>query len=72
MIKPDRTDQVEAAELHTHCRRHGEQIGNIDALIANLCIRRDLTLLSTDGDFWRVAKYCALGNGSKGGEIALA
>lgn len=71
MIKPDRTDHVAAAELRNHCRRHGVQIGTIDALIAQLCIRHDLILLSTDGDFRHAAKHCALRNWSKGGEIAL-
>jgi hypothetical protein len=62
MINPDRVDHVEAAELRNHCRRHGVQLGTIDALIAQLCIRYDLTLLSTDGDFKHAAKYCRLRN----------
>jgi predicted nucleic acid-binding protein len=32
----------------------------IDALLAQLCIRHDLTLLTTDGDFTLVAKHSAL------------
>lgn len=62
MIGPDRIDHVEAAELRNSCRRHGVQLGTIDALIAQLCIRYDLTLLSTDGDFKHAAKYCRLRN----------
>ncbi|MBP8080987.1 MAG: PIN domain-containing protein [Arenimonas sp.] len=62
MINPDRVDHVEAAELRNHCRRHGVQLGTIDALIAQLCIRYGLTLLSTDGDFKHAAKYCRLRN----------
>jgi predicted nucleic acid-binding protein len=36
------------------------QIGTIDALIAQLCIRDDLTLLTTDRDFDRIAKQSPL------------
>jgi len=64
MINPGRIDHIEAAELRNHCRRHGVQLGTIDALIAQLCIRHDLTLLSTDGDFKHAAKYCRLRNWS--------
>jgi len=62
MINPDRTDHIEAAELRNNCRRHGVQLATIDALIAQLCIRYDLTLLSTDGDFKHAARYCRLRN----------
>ncbi len=61
-IVPDREDHVDAADLRNHCRRHGVQLGTIDALIAQLCIRHDLTLLSTDRDFANAAQYCALRN----------
>ena len=64
MISPGRVDHIEAAELRNNCRRHGVQLGTIDALIAQLCIRYDLTLLSTDGDFKHAAKYCPLRNWS--------
>jgi predicted nucleic acid-binding protein len=50
-IPPDRHDHIEAAALRNQCRRSGIQVGTIDALIAQLCLRHDLTLLSTDGDF---------------------
>ncbi len=61
-ISPDRTDHVEAAELRNHCRRKGVQMGTIDALIAQLCIRHDLILLSTDADFRHAARFCPLRN----------
>lgn len=61
-ISPDRTDHIEAAELRNHCRRNGVQLGTIDALIAQLCIRHDLTLLSTDADFRHAARFCPLRN----------
>jgi predicted nucleic acid-binding protein len=51
MITPDRQDHIEAAALRNQCRRSGVQVGTIDALIARLCIRHKLTLLSTDADF---------------------
>jgi predicted nucleic acid-binding protein len=61
-ISPDRSDHIEAAELRNHCRRNGVQIGTIDALLAQLCIRHELTLLSTDTDFRHAARFCPLHN----------
>jgi predicted nucleic acid-binding protein len=58
MLMPDRKDHIAAAELRNRCRRAGVQIGTIDALIAQLCIRYDLTLITTDGDFALAAKHC--------------
>ena len=60
MIVPDSIDYIEAAELRTACRRRGVQVGTINALIAQLCIRRGLTLLTTDGDFAGIAANSAL------------
>lgn len=60
MLQPSRDDHVAAAELRNACRRSGVQLGTIDALIAQLCIRHELTLLSTDKDFTSAAKHCAL------------
>ncbi len=60
LIVPDRTDHIHAAELRNHCRRNGVQIGTIDALFAQLCIRHDLTMLTADEDFRHVAKHAAL------------
>ncbi len=48
------------AELRNRCRRAGVQVGTIDALIAQLCVRHQLMLLTTDRDFDYVAKHCAL------------
>lgn len=61
-ISPDRTDHIEAAELRNHCRRNGVQIGTIDALITQLCLRHNLMLLSSDADFRHAARFCALRN----------
>ncbi len=60
LLMPDRHDHVEAAELRNKCRRAGVQIGTIDALLAQLCIRHDLTMLTTDGDFQHIAGRCGL------------
>ena len=50
-IEPDRQDHIEAAEIRNACRRHGVQIGTIDALLIQLSRRHDLALLTTDNDF---------------------
>ena len=60
LLQPDRDDHIAAADLRNTCRRAGIQIGTIDALLAQLCIRHDLTLLSTDNDFKLAAPHCAL------------
>ena len=60
LLAPDRLDHIDAAELRNRCRRAGLQIGTIDAVIAQLCIRHDLTLLTTDNDFVLAALHCAL------------
>jgi len=60
LLAPDRQDHIDAAELRNRCRRGGVQIGTIDALLAQLCIRHKLTLLTTDKDFVQAAAHCAL------------
>ena len=60
LIVPDRDDHIRAAELRNHCRRNGVQVGTIDALLAQLCIHHDLTMLTTDKDFMRMAEHSAL------------
>jgi predicted nucleic acid-binding protein len=60
LLAPDRDDHVQAAELRNHCRRSGVQVGTIDALLAQLCIRHDLTMLTGDEDFGRIAKHSKL------------
>ena len=54
-LNPDRQDHIDAAELRNRCRRSGLLVGTIDALLAQLCIRYALTLLTTDKDFIRIA-----------------
>jgi predicted nucleic acid-binding protein len=60
LLSPDRQDHIDAAQLRNLCRRAGIQIGTIDALLAQLCIRHDLTLLTTDNDFVHAASHCPL------------
>jgi tRNA(fMet)-specific endonuclease VapC len=47
----EETDALTAAELQISLRRRGRQLGIVDALIAAIALRYDLTLLTTDGDF---------------------
>jgi hypothetical protein len=51
LLVPDRKDHIHAAEMRNRCRRKGVQAGTIDALLAQLCVRYDLTMLSTNRDF---------------------
>ena len=60
MIVPDRHDHIDAAELRNSCRRKGVQLGTIDALLVRLCLRHELTMLTTDGDFSNVARHYPL------------
>lgn len=60
MLSPDRQDHIDAADLRNRCRQSGVQIGTIDALLAQLCVRHKLTMLSTDQDFRRVAAFTTL------------
>jgi hypothetical protein len=60
LLIPDRDDHIRAAELRNRCRRAGIQVGTIDALLAALCIRHELTMLSSDKDFTQIANHCPL------------
>ena len=60
LLRPDRQDHVEAAAIRNKCRRAGVQIGTIDALLAQLCIRHQLVLLTTDQDFRHASTHCPL------------
>jgi predicted nucleic acid-binding protein len=60
LIAPDRADHIAAADLRNTCRRAGVQVGTIDAVLAQLCIRHKLTLLSTDNDFGNMARHIDL------------
>jgi hypothetical protein len=60
LLVPDREDHIHAAEMRNRCRRKGVQAGTIDALLAQLCVRYDLTMLSTDRDFLNMASIVSL------------
>ena len=60
LLQPDREDHINAATVRNACRKGGVQIGTVDALLAQLCIRHDITLLTTDKDFAHAAKHCQL------------
>jgi predicted nucleic acid-binding protein len=59
-LMPTREDHVLAAALRTACRQHGVQVGTVDALLAQLCIGSDLTMLTTDRDFVHMAAHVPL------------
>ena len=60
LLVPDRQDHMDAADLRNKCRRAGIQVGTIDALLAQLCIRHRLTMLTTDRDFSHIARHARL------------
>jgi predicted nucleic acid-binding protein len=51
---------AEAAELRNTCRRNGIQVGTVGALLAQVCRRHDLVLLSTDRAFESMARHVDL------------
>ncbi len=59
-LSPDRQDPIDAAELRNKFHRSGVQAGPIDALLAQLCVRHGLTLLTTEKDFAYIALHCSL------------
>jgi predicted nucleic acid-binding protein len=60
LVVPDRLDHIEAAELRNTCRRKGLQIGTIDALLAQVCLRHRLVILTTDQDFHLASAHIGL------------
>jgi predicted nucleic acid-binding protein len=59
-VTADIDDHADAADAFVACRRRGVQLGTVDALLATLCIRRRLTLLTTDRDFAHAAPILGL------------
>ncbi len=66
LLVPERRDHIDAADLRNRCRRAGIQVGTVDAILAQLCIRHGLTMLSTDDDFRQVARHAKLRVWSEG------
>jgi predicted nucleic acid-binding protein len=60
IVEPRWSDYESAAVLSNTCRRRGVQLASIDALIAQLAIAHDLTLLTTDEDFVDAARHIPL------------
>jgi predicted nucleic acid-binding protein len=60
MITPERDDHVRAAGVRNECRRHGVQLGTIDALLVQVCLRHDLVMLTADADVRHAARHVAL------------
>jgi predicted nucleic acid-binding protein len=60
LVVPDRDDHVGAAELRNTCRRKGVQLGTIDALFVQICVRHELAMLTMDRDFHHAARFVAL------------
>lgn len=60
MLVPETADHIAAAGLRNRCRRKGVQVGTVDALVAQLAIRFELTLLTTDDDFRHMASFVDL------------
>ena len=58
-LQPVKDDHLQAAEVRNACRRRGVPIGTMDALLIQLCLRNDLTLLTTDQDVHAAAKHVA-------------
>lgn len=53
----DTGDYIAASGIFRTCRRRGETVRSlIDCLIAQLCLRHDYSLLSTDRDFTKIAR----------------
>lgn len=59
-IEPTRHDYVEAASIGNTCRRSGVQLGSVDALIAQLAMAGNHTILTTDNDFHLAARHIDL------------
>jgi predicted nucleic acid-binding protein len=60
LVVPDRQDHIAAAALRNLCRKKGVQVETIDALLAQLCIRHELVLLTADEDFTHIARHSEL------------
>jgi len=57
---PTPDDHIDAARIRNKCRRRGIQVGTIDALLAQICIRHDLVMLTCDQDFSYIARHTSL------------
>jgi predicted nucleic acid-binding protein len=60
LLNPDREGHIVAPARHNVCRSRAVQASPIDALLAQLCIRDELTILTIDIDFKHIAKHTSL------------
>lgn len=60
LLMPDRMDHIAAAQVSDTCRLHGVQAGTVDALLAQLCLRHELVMLTADHDFEHMAPHVGL------------
>jgi hypothetical protein len=60
LVQPDREAHIAAADVRSTCRRAGVQLGTIDALIAQLALRHELTFVTTGRDFVHAARHVPL------------
>lgn len=61
VVEPARADYLEAARIYRLCRAKGFTVrSTIDCLIAQLCLRDDLVLLTKDRDFKAIASCLPL------------
>ncbi|MFN2344754.1 MAG: hypothetical protein ABR616_03450, partial [Dermatophilaceae bacterium] len=59
-LEPTRADYIEAASVANTCRQAGVHLGSVDALLAQLAIGGDHTLLTIDNDFHLAAPHVGL------------
>jgi predicted nucleic acid-binding protein len=52
---PDESDAQQAADLQIQLRRQGWQLATVDALVAAVALRHNLTLLTRDKDFMAIS-----------------
>jgi predicted nucleic acid-binding protein len=61
VAEPSRSDYVAAARIYRACRDGGATPRSaVDCLIAQVCIRDSLTLLTRDRDFTAIAQWTPL------------
>ena len=60
LIIPEKRDHIDAADLRVKLGQKGIQAGTIEVLLAQLCLRHGLSLLSMDKDFVHMGEHVPL------------
>ncbi len=60
LIPIGRGTHILASRTRNDCRRKGVQASSVDFLIAAACIQNAFPLLTSDRDFFHIAKHCEL------------